>query len=235
MFLVAGLLCVQSSAQGQEAEIRKNLSSRMPELKSLDEVRKTEYPGVYEVRANKTDLYYTDAKGSYLLRGNLIDTKTRKNLTQERMAVITAVKFDALPFKDAFTIVRGNGQRKVAVFEDPNCGFCKRFERDLQKITDVTIYVFLYPILGADSTRKSKTIWCSKDPAGMWQDLMLRDQAIPGTLAMCDSTALDRNLELGRIHRIEGTPHMVFSNNAQLAGAVDIARIEKHLADASAN
>jgi thiol:disulfide interchange protein DsbC len=168
------------------------------------------------------------------LQGNLVDTKSHKNLTQERLAKLTAITFDALPLKDAFTIVRGNGSRKLAIFEDPNCGYCKRFERDMQKVSDVTIYLFLYPILGPDSVRKSRTIWCSKEPSQTWLDLMLREQPVASTMAMCDSTAVDRNLELGRVHRIEGTPTLVFSNSVLAPGAMDSAKVEKLLGEAAA-
>jgi thiol:disulfide interchange protein DsbC len=232
---VAVLLALCTSfCVAQEAVIRQNLAARLPDFKHIDEVRKTAYPGVYEVRSNKTDIYYTNAQGSYLLQGNLVDTKSHKNLTQERLAKLTAITFDALPLKDAFTIVRGNGSRKLAIFEDPNCGYCKRFERDLQKVSDVTIYLFLYPILGPDSVRKSRTIWCSKEPSQTWLDLMLREQPVASTMAMCDSTAVDRNLELGRVHRIEGTPTLVFSNSVLAPGAMDSAKVEKLLGDAAA-
>ena len=130
-------------------------------------------PGLFEVRVG-IELYYTDAQGNYLLQGSLIDIKTQRNLTEERMDKLMAIDFDKLPIKDAFTIVRGNGKRKLAVFEDPNCGYCKRFERDLQKVDNVTIYLFLYPILGPDSADKSRNIWCAKDKAKAWQDWMVR-------------------------------------------------------------
>ncbi|MEY3124001.1 MAG: hypothetical protein RLZZ573_521, partial [Pseudomonadota bacterium] len=136
--LVATVLAAISlGAFAQDAVIRKNIAERVPALKAIDEVNKTGMPGVFEIRVNGTEIYYTDAQGNYLIQGNLIDTRQRRNLTEERVEKLSAVKFNALPFKDAFTIVRGNGQRKIAVFEDPNCGYCKRFERDLQKVDNV--------------------------------------------------------------------------------------------------
>jgi thiol:disulfide interchange protein DsbC len=161
----------------------------------------------------------------------VIDTKQRRNLTEERIDKLTAVKFEALPLKDAFTIVRGNGQRKMAVFEDPNCGYCKRFERDLQKVDNVTVYMFLYPILGADSTEKSKAIWCAKDRAQAWQDWMVRDQPQPAAAAACDTSALTRNVELGRSYKITGTPTLVFVDGSRVPGAIDAKEVEKRLAD----
>lgn len=216
----------------QEAAIRKNLPQRFPELKVIDEVSKTPIAGVYEIRVNGTEVYYTDAQGDYLMVGNLYDTKQRRNLTEERIDKLTAIKFDSLPFKDAFTIVRGNGERKLAVFEDPNCGYCKRFERDLQTINNVTVYMFLYPILGPDSTKKSEAIWCSKDRAQTWQDWMVREQAIPSTTPICDTNALKRNVEIGRTYKITGTPTLIFVDGTRVPGAIDAKQIEKRLADA---
>ena len=141
-----------------------------------------------------------------------------------------AIDFSALPLKDAFTIVRGNGKRKLAVFEDPNCGYCKRFERDLQKVDNVTVHMFLYPILGPDSTDKSRNIWCAKDKAKAWQDWMVRDQAAPA--ASCDTAALARNVEFGKKHKITGTPTLVFADGTRVPGAIGAQQVEKLLADA---
>ena len=162
----------------------------------------------------------------------MIDTKTRKDLTQERIDKLTAIKFDTLPLKDAFTIVRGNGKRKLAVFEDPNCGYCKRFERDLQSIDNVTIHMFLYPILGPDSSEKSHAIWCAKDPVKAWQDWMVRDQQPTPAPASCDAAALTRNVELGRNFKITGTPTLIFVNGNRVPGAIDAKQVEKLLTDA---
>ena len=182
---------------------------------------------------NGTDIFYTDAEGNFLIQGNLIDTRQRRNLTEERIEKLSAISFDALPLKDAFTIIRGNGKRKLAVFEDPNCGYCKRFERDLQKVDNVTIHMFLYPILGADSSDKSRNIWCSKDPAKTWADWMVRDQPVASAASSsCDATALQRNVELGRKHKISGTPTLIFADGSRVPGAISAAQVEKHLADA---
>jgi thiol:disulfide interchange protein DsbC len=225
-------LTLSFSCLAQEAAIRKNIAQRYPELKAIDEVTKAPLPGLYEIRINGTEIYYTDAQGDYLVVGNLYDTKQKRNLTEERVDKLNVVKFDSLPFKDSFTIVRGNGERKLVVFEDPNCGYCKRFERDLQTINNVTVYMFLYPILGQDSIEKSKAIWCAKDRAQVWQDWMVREQAIPGSVQMCDPDALKRNVELGRKYRITGTPTLIFVDGSRVPGAIDAKQIEKRLADA---
>jgi thiol:disulfide interchange protein DsbC len=226
--LACCLALIACGALAQEAQIRKNIAERIPELKDIDEVSKTGIAGLYEIRVNGSDIYYTDAQGNYLIHGSVFDTRQRRNITEERVEKLSAVKFDALPFQDAFTIVRGDGRRKLAVFEDPNCGFCKRFERDLQKVDNVTIYLFLYPILGADSGEKSRAIWCAKNPGQTWQDWMVRSVPLPSP-ASCDSASLTRNVELGRTYKIQGTPTLIFVDGTRVPGAVDTQEIEKRL------
>jgi thiol:disulfide interchange protein DsbC len=223
-------LTLCTSALAQEAVIRKNLGERLSQMQKIDEVIESPIAGLYEVRVNQTEIYYTDAQGNYLIEGNLLDTRERRNLTEERINKLTALNFDALPLKDAFVIVRGNGKRKLAVFEDPNCGYCKRFERDLDKITNVTVYTFLYPILSADSGVKSKNIWCAKDKGKVWQDWMLKEQSPPNIT--CDVSALTRNLELGRKYKITGTPTLIFADGVRVPGAINTQQIEKYLSNA---
>jgi thiol:disulfide interchange protein DsbC len=186
-------------------------------------------PGLYEIRIGM-DVYYTDAEGNFVIHGQLIDAKAQRNLTEERTEKLMAIDFAALPLKDAFPIVRGNGKRKIALFEDPNCGYCKRFERDLQKVDNVTIYMFLYPILGPDSEAKSRNLWCAKDKGKAWLDYMVRDQGIAA--ASCDTAAVSRNVEFGRKYKITGTPTMIFANGTRVPGAIAAADVEKLLADA---
>ncbi len=223
------VLLVGGSAMGQEATLRKNLAERIPQFQKIDEVSKSPVPGLYEIRVNGTDIFYTDPEGNFLIQGSVIDTRQRRNLTEERIDKLTAINVDELPLKDAFTIVRGSGKRKLIVFEDPNCGYCKRFERDLQKVDNVTVHMFLYPILGPDSLEKSKAIWCAKDRGKAWQDWMVRDQ--PPAAANCDITAIQRNVEVGRKHRITGTPTLLFADGSRVPGALDTKQIEKFLSE----
>jgi thiol:disulfide interchange protein DsbC len=232
-FLIAALAVLSFGAHAQEATIRKNLSERLPSLPKIDEVRPAPIKGLYEVRVNQSEVFYTDAKGDFLIQGSIIDTQKRVDLTEERVNKLNAVAFKDLPLKDAFTIVRGKGTRKLAVFEDPNCGYCKRFERDLAKIDDVTVYVFLYPILGQDSLEKSRHIWCAKDRAQAFQDWMT-DSVTPSA-ANCDTSALQRNVEFGRKTRITGTPTVFFADGTRVPGAIGADRVEAMLKQASAN
>ncbi|WP_395140793.1 DsbC family protein [Schlegelella aquatica] len=226
------LACVAPFAAAQEATIRKNLAERLPNLPTIDEVTKTPVAGLYEVRIG-TDVLYTDAEGNYLIQGQIFDTKARRNLTEERLAKLTAIDFASLPLKDAVVWKSGNGKRKLAVFADPNCGYCKRFERDLQSVKDVTVYTFLYPVpIGADSVEKSHAVWCARDRLKAWQDWMLRDVPPPQG-AKCDTGAVTRNTEFARKHRITGTPTLVFEDGTRVPGAIGADQLEQRLAQAA--
>lgn len=223
-------LTLSLSAQAQEATLRKNLAERLPALAKIDEISKTPLPGIFEIRINGSDIYYSDAEGNYLIQGSLIDLKQKRNLTEERIEKLSAIDFDSLPLKNAFTQVRGNGKRKLVIFADPNCGYCKRFEKDLAKIDNVTIYHLLFPILGEDSQVKSKNIWCAKDKAKTWNDWMLNGVTPPAL--KCDTAVVDANVEFGKKNRITGTPTLFFADNTRIPGAIDAKQIEKLLSSA---
>lgn len=219
--------CLAPAAFADEASIRKNISERLPDFPKIDEVTKTAVPGIYELRVG-TDILYTDENGNHVFEGQLIDTRTRVNLTEQRIGKLTAIDFKSLPLKDAIAWKQGNGDRKLVVFADPNCGYCKKFERDLQELKNVTVYTFLYPILGADSNEKSKAIWCAKDNTKAWRDWMLKNQPAEGS-PNCDTSALQRNFAFGKKHRINGTPGLVFEDGSQRAGALNAEAVEKLL------
>jgi thiol:disulfide interchange protein DsbC len=224
--LLATVVCWPLLASANEATIRKNLSARLPELPAIDEVRPTPMRGLFEVRINQTDLLYTDAEGRFIIEGALIDTQARTNLTEQRQAQLTRIAFQDLPLQDAIATVRGNGQRKLAVFSDPNCGFCKRLDRELAKLDNVTVYTFLVPMLGQDSQLKSRHIWCAKDRASAYNDWML--QGTPPASASCDTAALSRNLEFAQRQRITGTPTSILPDGTRIVGA-DFNRIQQAL------
>ncbi|HNJ46246.1 MAG: DsbC family protein [Rubrivivax sp.] len=226
--LAALCLTLPLLAAAQESTIRKNLAERIPALSQIDEISKTPMPGLFEVRVG-TDVLYTDAEGNFLLHGSLLDARNGRNLTEERVNKLLAVDFKTLELKNAITMVRGNGKRKLAVFEDPNCGYCKRFEKDLQKVDNVTVHLFLIPILGEDSVNKSRQIWCAADRAKSWNDWMLRDVAPKGK-AICNTEALTANLEFANKHRITGTPTLIFEDGSRVPGAIGAVQLEERLA-----
>jgi thiol:disulfide interchange protein DsbC len=228
----AAALLAGTAAWAQDAVIRKNLAERLPQFPKIDEISKTPIPGLFEVRIGN-EIVYSDEQGNYLVQGNLIDTKTRADLTEARLSKLSAIDFASLPLKDAVVIKQGNGTRRMAVFGDPNCGYCKRFERDLASLQDVTIYTFLYPILGPDSSAKSKDIWCAKDSAKTWRAWMVDGVTPPKSMGSCDTAALERNVEFGKKHRVQGTPAVVFEDGTRVPGAMPLERLEKTLAAAS--
>jgi thiol:disulfide interchange protein DsbC len=224
----AAALCFCAQfATAQEAVIRKTIAERLPDFPKIDEISKTPIPGLYELRIG-TDILYSDAQGNHLIEGSVIDTRTRANLTQARENKLTAIDFAALPLKDAMVWKQGTGARKIAVFADPNCGYCKKFERDLQQVKDVTVYTFLIPILGGDSPEKSANIWCAKDSAKAWRDWMLDGKAPPRNMGACD-TPMERNLALSRKHKINATPAIIFEDGTRIPGAVGAEQLEKQL------
>jgi len=230
LFAMAALLA--ASALANEAVIRKNLAQRLPQFPVPDEVSKTAMPGIWEVRVG-ADLWYTDPEGAYMIEGgHMIDTASRANLTQQRMDKLSAIRFEDLPLKDAMVFKQGNGTRRLAVFADPNCGYCKRLERDLVALKDVTIYTFLYPVLGADSDVKSRAIACNKDAATAWRDWMLSGVTVPRVMGSCDAKAVERNVAFGRKYRINGTPAIVFEDGQRVPGAMSLSDMEKRLTEA---
>ncbi len=215
-----------SFAVADEADVKKAMEAKLGA--KVEAVSKSGYLGLYEVYADGA-IFYTDEKVSAIVvGGQLIDAKTMKNVTDERMKKLTAIRFNDLPLDRAIKQVRGDGKRVLATFEDPNCGYCKRLAKELQKLDNVTVYVFLYPILSEDSVRKSKQIWCSADRAKAWNDWMIEGKT-PSGREDCDTTAVTKNQEFGRKLNISGTPTMFFGDGERVPGAVPLARIEQKL------
>jgi thiol:disulfide interchange protein DsbC len=220
------VLLVSSVATANETVVRQEMKKKYPEVQ-VESVAKTPLPGIYEVYAGGQVLY-VDEKVNYLIvNGRLIDVARRADLTEERMRVLTAVKFNQLPLDLAFRIVKGDGKRQMAYFTDPNCPFCKRLDQELVKVNNVTVHVFLYPVLSQDSRDKAEAVWCSKDRAKAYLDLMLND--IPPKSAAACSTPIDKILAYGRQKGISGTPTMFFADGQRVSGAMPAARLEKLL------
>ena len=230
--MLSSALVLATAAHAQEAAIRKNLAERLPQLGKIDEVSKSPIPGLYELRVG-TELLYTDEQGQYVIQGSLIDTKTRTNLTEARINKLTQIDFASLPLKDAILIKQGTGARKMVVFGDPNCGYCKKLERDLVTLKDVSIYTFLYPILGPDSNVKARDIWCAREPAKVWRNWMVDGNTPPKAMGSCDVSALERNLALGTRARVNGTPAVVFEDGSRAPGAIPADQLESRLVAAA--
>lgn len=222
---VALFLCVlASAAHAGENEIRKSLQSKFPGIGPLEHVIRTPYADLYEVIIDN-ELMYTDAKGQYIFEGNIIDVKTRRELSKERRRHLFKLDFDKLPLNLAVKKVKGNGKRKLALFTDPNCSFCKRLEGELSKVTDVTIYFFLYPIFpGSDEIVRN--VLCAKDPYKAWEALMLND-IYPNKISC--NTQTDQVKALGEKLRITGTPNLIFASGMQTPGFVRAEDLEVSL------
>lgn len=226
---VTGLLGVSAHAQGNiEATIKKTLEPRLGENVQIDSVTRTPYGSLYEVRVGN-DIFYTDAKADYLFLGRIVDTKNFFDHTNARLEKINQIKFDDLPFESALKMVRGNGKRVIAVFEDPNCGYCKRFRRTLNGMDNITVYTFMYNILSDDSAVKSHNVWCSDNRNKTWDDWMIDGKNPPNAPANCVSPN-ESVFALGQRLKITGTPTIFFTDGSRIPGAIDAGALEKKLA-----
>jgi len=231
--LLAVLLSVLPfHALAGEAEVRQAFEARFPGSK-VSSVSKTPLPGIYEVVADGNQIAYVDQKAEYLVLGEVIDLKNRRNLTREKVDQLMTIRFDSLPLQNAIKFVKGDGKRTLAVFSDVDCPFCKKLEPELAKLDNLTIYMFPYPIasLHPDAGRKSKQIWCSKDRAKAWEDLMLRGKQ-PAKVADCKNP-IDENVALGQKLGISGTPTLVFANGRRVPGYLQADKIEALLKEAA--
>jgi thiol:disulfide interchange protein DsbC len=228
VLLATGLITSCVGAQNSvEATIKKNVEPRLGGAK-IESIKETPYGGLYELRV-AGDILYTDKKGEYLIIGHVYDAKTTRDLTRERIDDINKIKFSDLPLDSAIKQVKGDGKRVIAVFEDPNCGYCKRLRQTaLKDLNNVTIYTFMYNILSEDSFVKSKNIWCSPDRSKAWDEWMINGKAAPAAAASCE-TPNDKVLALGQKLKIQGTPAIFFADGSRIPGAVDYATLEKKL------
>jgi thiol:disulfide interchange protein DsbC len=192
-------------------------------------VTKTPYSGLYEVKIGN-EIVYTDAEGKYIFIGRVVEAETSKDLTEARLEEVNKIKFADLPLDLAAKTVKGNGKRMIAVFEDPNCGYCKRFRKTLTEMNDITIYTFMYPILGEDSKTKVKNIWCSADRAKAWDDWMLNAKAPAAAPGSCSAAANDKVVEIGRKLGVSGTPTVFFADGTRVPGAIEAKKLEAKLA-----
>jgi thiol:disulfide interchange protein DsbC len=228
VLLATGLIASCVGAQTTvEATIKKAVEPRLGGAK-IESVHETPYAGLYEVRV-AGDILYTDKKGEYLVLGHVYDTKTSQDLTRARIDDIQKIKFSDLPLDMAIKQVKGDGKRVIAVFEDPNCGYCKRLRQTtLKNMDNVTIYTFMYNILSEDSSVKSKNIWCSADRTKAWDEWMVNGKMAPAAAESC-ATPNEKVLALGQKLHIQGTPAIFFADGSRIPGAVDQKTLEAKL------
>ena len=219
LILLTGIAHAQS-----EQQIKSDLQKKLGVNTKIKSVSLSPIPGIYEVLVGN-EVLYTDANSKYLIQGEIIELATGKNITEQKQADLNRIKWSDLNTANAFKSVRGNGARQMAVFSDPNCGYCKRLEKSLQQLENVTIYTYLIPILSPDSTQKSKQIWCSADPQKSYIDWMVNSIA-PSGKTDC-ATPLDKNLAFAKTYGITGTPTIFFADGSRFPGAVQITDIEK--------
>jgi thiol:disulfide interchange protein DsbC len=226
--LCATVLLGASVAQANEEAVKKAMNDFIG-APAVESVRKVPYGGMYEVLLQSGDLLYTDEKVGFIIDGRIIDTGRKIDVTEERRNQLAAIDFSILPLENAIKQVRGNGKRVIASFEDPNCGYCKRLGAELALMDNVTIYTFLYPLLGPDSVTKSNNIWCAKDSAKVWNEWILDNKTPPA--AKCDTKAVDANVALGRKLRIQGTPTLFFADGRRVGGFLRGPQIEAVFAE----
>ena len=230
VLFAAGLFVSVAGAETPvEASVKKAIEPRLGNGVKVDSVIKTPYAGLFEVRAGG-DILYTDEKGEFIFVGNIFNAKTSQNITKERVDEINKIKFSDLPFQSALKLVKGNGKRVIAIFEDPNCGYCKRFRQTtLKEIDNVTVYTFMLNILSDDSAVKSKNIWCAPDRNKAWDEWMLNGKAAAAAPANC-KTPNEEIAALGRKLRIQGTPAIFFADGSRIPGAIDTKALEAKFA-----
>jgi thiol:disulfide interchange protein DsbC len=222
--LFSTLVCSGFANAQSEQQIKTEIQKKLGANAKVRSVTAAPVAGLYEVLVGN-EVFYTDTTGKYLIQGEIIELATGKNITEQRQADLNRIKWTDLNQANAIKNVRGNGSRQLAVFSDPNCGYCKRLEKSLQQLDNVTIYTYLIPILSADSMQKSKQIWCSSDPYKSYIDWMINGISTSGK-SDC-STPLDKNLAFAKIYGITGTPTLFFTDGSRFPGAVQITDIEK--------
>jgi thiol:disulfide interchange protein DsbC len=235
--LMAPLSFAQTPAQPAngaiEAAIKRTLEQRMSDMKVMS-IARTTYNGMYEVRTDDNEIFYTDEKVNFLFIGSVRDGQNPgRNLTEERLQKLTAINYKDLPMANSFKMVRGNGRRQIAYFTDPRCPYCRQIDAEFQKLDDVTINVFLYPILSAESAPTARAVWCSKDRAKAWTDLMLSGVQPAAMPAGCD-TPIEKNIEFGRRNRLQSVPTVVLTNGVKIAGHRPAAQLNKLIDEAGA-
>src|SRR5512139_2715984 len=225
---LAATLMFAAAAQANESAIRSALTKQFPGAK-ISSVTKTPYSGLFEVYLDG-QLIYVDDKAQYAFTGDVIDLKNRTNLTQARLNQLQAVKWDTFPLNNALKTVKGKGERKLILFSDVDCPYCRRFEAELAKVDNITVYTFLYPIEGLHpkAPQTSKQIWCAPDRNKAWDDY-ISSGTVPKNDGKC-ANPVEANIALGSKLKVSGTPTLFFANGQRIPGMVPAAQLERLLA-----
>jgi thiol:disulfide interchange protein DsbC len=229
VLLLPAVLQAQDKTDTASAAIKQTLQARFKDVQIVD-VRPSPVAGLYEVFTGN-GIAYADATGNYLLVGQLLDTRTRKDLTAERLNERNAVAFDTLPLAQAIKVVKGNGKRRMAVFSDPDCPYCKQLEKTLASVTDVTVYTFLYPIadLHPDAPKKAHDIWCAKERGEVWTQWMQTGKTFEAAADSCKSDPIESLQALGKKLHVNSTPTLFFASGKRAAGALAAPELEQML------
>ncbi len=231
MLRAVGLaLCLAAlPAAANEAQIRKALEEKLEGVR-IEGIVPAPLAGLWEVRyrtSRGVRVLYTDAAGKFVINGSIHELRTERDLTAERLEQLNAIRFASLPLDQAVKIQRGNGKRVLAMFSDPYCPACKQFEQTLQQVDDITVYVFMYPVIRPELAQHSEAVWCSPDRAKAWLDLALRGKP-PAATPGCE-TPIDRNVELGQGLGVNSTPTLVFRNDRRVAGGLKLPDLRQLL------
>jgi len=230
LLAAAALLAVACTAAADEATVRRMVQEQMRRGGTIESVQKTPWGDLYEVVVRGRDgalIYYVDSRATVIITGSVIDAKTGRNLTEERQRRLDAVKWESLPLQWAITTVRGSGRRKIAILSDPNCPYCKRLEEGLATLDDITVHILPYAILSPASVRQAKAVWCSKDRAKSWDDLMFR-RIEPRAAPDCD-TPVEKLVEFGRRIGATATPTWFLESGERYSGALPLDEVRRLL------
>ena len=221
-----------ADVHGAADAIRHTLEARFPEVRIL-EIKPAPMPHLYEVMT-EGGIVYSDETGDYLIQGSLMQTNSKRNLTAESMDAHNSIDFKALPFDHAIKIVKGNGKRRLVVFADPDCPYCQKLERELQPVTNVTIYTFLYPLdeLHPQASERARAIWCAPNRGEAWTQWVLEHKQPPDK-GSCKQTPLEENAKLAQNFGINATPTLFTSNGHRISGVRTADKLEVLLSQAT--
>jgi thiol:disulfide interchange protein DsbC len=181
------------------------------------EIKEAPLEGFWEVSCGIGQdrmILYIDKNLRFIISGQILDRESKRNLTLDRLKDLRRVDPSALPLGNA--IPMGTGKRKLYVFTDPQCHFCFQLHEELKQVKDLQVFFFLYPLAPA-SHEKAKSIWCSKDRAKALEETY---QGIELKSPSCDTTAINKNMEIGRRLFVDSTPTLVFQNGKIIEGYV---------------